>query len=247
MTLPYWGEEIIVYVPRKPSIGGNPVPPEVQLDALAAYYHQNPWFLYNGTAKSLDLASIYDAATKKPDVAKTALDLAVDPPPVYEGKWHSVNMDEDRNTRFDLGVTFNDFISFAAAIFNAVALAWDNELFMTELVSFKGEAHSLRKKTISLLDEWLGYKYPWQYDLIVQEDPTAEYHLDPITKKGKWVNTTAPVLMLTLPWMSGATKEKGKPPPAVLETTANKQNPSVAIMGVALYNTDGPGYPFTCG
>src|SRR5262245_31305286 len=40
MTLPYWGESITVYVPRKPAL-----PPEKQMDALAAYYHENPWFL----------------------------------------------------------------------------------------------------------------------------------------------------------------------------------------------------------
>jgi ribosomally synthesized peptide (two-chain TOMM family) len=151
-----------------------------------------------------------------------------------------VNMDLDRFRRFDLGVTFDDFISFAAAIFNATALGWGNEAFMRELTSYKGQEKQHRKRTITLLNEWLNYRYPWQEDLVIQIDPTAEYDPTANGGKGKWIKTTPPVLTLTIPWMSGAEL-------AEREVAANQQNTSVSIMGLALYNTDGPGYPFTCG
>jgi ribosomally synthesized peptide (two-chain TOMM family) len=219
MTLPYWGESITVYLPKKPAGDARE-----QMDALALYYHENPWFLQNKGESDL--------------LGGTAPESVLTLPPVYEGKWTSVNADLDRNTRFDLGSSFDDFISFAAAMFNAVALAWSNELFLADLTDYKGEREELRKQTITLLNEWLGYKYPWQLDLIVQTDPTATY------SDGKWTRTTPPVLMLTLPWMTGAAKGAEA---AIQETEANKRNPGVAIMGLALYNTDGPGYPFTCG
>ena len=68
------------------------------------------WFLPNARVIEGDRTLLRDVP---PDI--------LDPPPLYAGKWVSVNMDVDRNVRFDLGTNFNDFISFAAAMFNAVA------------------------------------------------------------------------------------------------------------------------------
>jgi ribosomally synthesized peptide (two-chain TOMM family) len=223
MTMPYWGESITVSIPKKPAGDAK-----VQMDALAAYYHENPWFLQPGRPNDADRASPRDVPRG-----------IHNPSAPYQGKWTSVNADPDRNTRFDLGVNFEDFISFAAAIFNAVALSWDNEVFLGQLTAYKGEAETDRKKTITLLNEWLGYKYPWQLDLVVRTDEKATYN----PAKRAWENTTPPVLMLTIPWMTGATGGDA----AQAEVDTNKKNLGVAIVGVALYNTDGPGYPFTCG
>jgi ribosomally synthesized peptide (two-chain TOMM family) len=149
---------------------------------------------------------------------------------------------------FNLGDNVEDFISFSAAIFNAVALAWDNELMWNDLIAYHGGPGQPRKRTITLLNEWLGYSYPWDLDLFIQEDKKARYD----SSKGLWVDTTPPVLMLTLPWMTGADAQVGDTKAKLAkdrkqEVEQNKANPGVAIMGVALYNTDGPGYPFTCG
>lgn len=225
MTLPYWGETITVFIPRKPAGDAR-----TQLDALAAYYHENPWF---------------------PRVKPTALSnsrgeipqYVSDPPPIHDAKWASV-----KRGRYNMGDNVDDFISFAAAMFNALALAWDNELMWNDLTGYNGGPDQPRKRTITLLNEWLGYNYPWDLDLFIQEDKKARYD----ASKGKWVDTTPPVLMLTIPWMTGADAQVGDDKEKLAkdrlqEVERNKANPGVAIMGVALYNSDGPGYPFTCG
>lgn len=133
-------------------------------------------------------------------------------------------------SRYDLGDAVIQFTSFVAALFNAVALGWTNEKFM-QLLTRPMEAQA--GHTIALLKHWLGYSYPWDLDLKVQIDPKASF------KDDRW-QIKQPMLSLNLPWMTGALTGKH-------EIEANRQNPGVAMMGLALYNTDGAGYPFTCG
>ena len=271
MTLPYWGEAITIYIPRKPS--GSPA---TQLDALAAYYQENPWFLRTKEvaqdssqgippqAAAMVSAAVFLETDERQEKPQKYEKKIVDPPRRFDEKWVAVNVDNDR---YDLGDNIEDFISLAAAIFNAVALAWTNETLWTELTVYTGDAkEESRARTIGILNEWLGYNYPWQLDLIIQEDKTAKYV--PYTQsqdvnRGKWINTTPPKLMLTIPWMSGAESKavikedpseadriavaKADEEAAREEVKLNQNNPSVAIMGLALYNTDGAGYPFTCG
>ena len=97
----------------------------------------------------------------------------VDPPRRFDEKWVAVNVNNDP---YNLGDNIEDFISLAAAIFNAVALAWTNETLSTELTVYTGDAkEESRARTIGILNEWLGYNYPWRLDLIVQEEKTAKY------------------------------------------------------------------------
>jgi len=266
MTLPYWGEALTIYIPRKP-VYESSVPYEVQvrnqLDALAAYYNQNTWLLQNklvATAPSQPVATLPSQT-----VATAPSSLGhVDPPPVFERKWSEVS----KTDRYALGDDVNDFISFAAAIFNAVALAWQDQLMWNELTAYKGEETQTRARTITILKEWLGYNYPWELDLVIKEDTSAKYipytESDGGKNAGQWIHTTPPELMLTLPWMSGvdinpdiqpgdSDEEKASKIKAAMmeasetEVAVNQKNPGLAIMGLALYNTNGPGYPFTCG
>lgn len=310
MTLRYWGEAITVYIPRKP-----PGDVKQQLDALAAYYQLNPWFLRNkreelppivvaptrgldssqgedprkrevlkgavlstggtsekgapptvvvpvetGAAPAMGDASEQESGPSQPIVPLNR--YLTDPPPPFDSKWISVDVDKDR---YDLGDNIEDFISLAAAIFNAVALAWENEMLWNELTTYRGENSEMRGRTIAILKEWLGYSYPWDIDLIIQPDNKAKYVPYTEGKKGKWTDTTPPKLMLTLPWMSGVDATlpsdfgkkdeeeqkiilaKKAAEAAEKEVEQNNKTPGVAIMGLALYNTDGAGYPFTCG
>jgi ribosomally synthesized peptide (two-chain TOMM family) len=240
MTLPYYGESITVYIPKRPS--GDP---RVQMDALAAYYHENAWFLHSkGHTGGLPRLPGPPGGAPGTVLGTIKSPPPINLPPIAQPQWASVAMAPDRNTRFDMGDNFDKFISFAAAIFNAVALTWRNDLFLHDLTSYTAEGDQPRKTTIQILDDWLGYKYPWQLDLTVQVDPTATYD----SKAGKWENTTPPVIMLTLPWMTGAyAPGMDTAAAARREVAENNAHPEVAIMGLALYNTDGPGYPFTCG
>lgn len=235
LTLPYLGESITVYLPPRPASDD----PTVVMDALAAYYHENPWFLHSGGQGAASPDEPLEVAAVEARGKRSNTDYT------HGGKWSSVADDRNRNTRFDLGDNFDDFISFAAALFNALALSWDNAFFFEELTAWKGtcwdpeaEPGSVGKpkKTINILNEWLGYKYPWELDLVIMPDETAEYD---VTEK-RWVKTTAPNLMLTLPRMTGQ-------PTVAKEVEANRNNLGVPVLGLALYNTDGPGYPFTCG
>jgi hypothetical protein len=92
------------------------------------------------------------------------------------------------------------------------------------------------QQTVGLLHEWIGYTYPWKIELRVRIDEEAHY--DDQASDPRW-RIRPPQLALILPWMTGALHRKE-------ETEWNRRNPGVAIMGLALYNTDGCGYPFTC-
>jgi len=249
MTQPFRGESLIIYIPDKPKRpDGKDAPPVVVMEALAAYYDLTPFLLPDRAGRA--------------DQGKPKYEPVDDHPPP---RWFSVNMFPDTTTRFDLGVAVDQFISFAAAMFNAVALAWDNTRFKDLLTKHsppqlgdqphpaKQGDHPLagtsveppsEESAIGLLRTWLGYKYPWMMNLRVMIDENAEF--TPVTDptadnqgKGKW-KIKAPQLTLTLPWMTGASSAKQ-------ETELNQKDTHVAIMGVTLYNTDGPGYPFTCG
>lgn len=232
MTRPYCGEAITIYLPDKPD---SKDPVEV-MNALAAYYHQNPWLLY-GEKRPAPTAPQRAAAPQRPEEVvegqkvKTTESLSV-ANRLLAPRWSSVNANPNPSVRFDLGACLADFISFSAAMFNALALAWEDAAFASLLVK---EPHQ-SKQTVEILSQWLEYDYPWELDLIVQKDRTAKYN----AKERRWENSTPPRLMLTIPWMSGARD-------AAEEVRANKANPKVAVMGLVLYNTDGPGYPFTCG
>ena len=266
MTLPYWGESLTIYIPHKPKYDDS-VPYEVQvqnqLDALAAYYNQNTWLLQNKPENEKALNTKGATAPSQTDATDPNPLGHPDPPKIFERKWSLVS----KKDRYDLGDDVNDFISFAAAIFNAVALAWQDQLMWNELTAYKGglETES-RARTISILNEWLGYNYPWELDLVIKADDTATYvpYKPDDENAGKWIKTTPPELMLTLPWMSGVDidpKIKSEDPlevraskftaatekAAKTEVDVNLKNPGLAIMGLALYNTNGPGYPFTCG
>lgn len=219
MTLPYLGERIVVYIPKKP---GND--PQLIMDALTAWYQQHPMLLQEGQADSSRMSN-----------------LPLPHPRQFE--WTSVNANPDRNKRFDLGARFDEFISFGAAMFNLVALAWNNDAFFEQITEYTGQSSAQPGKAIRLLADWLGYKYPWQLDLVVQVDEHARYD----AALGQWVDTTPPELTMTLPWMSEVGMHTTPAAAAEYEVAANRKNPGVAVMGVALYNTDGAGYPFTCG
>jgi len=207
MTQPYTGEWITIYIPNRPD--GDPT---VLLESLAAYYYENAWFLRDRTRDP------------KPPPSPVS-------PTHGSSGWSSVDSLRIRTNRFDLGDCSDDFLAFGAALFNAVALAWNNAMFMDLLT----QKVTQPKQTITLLNEWLEYKYPWEFELSVEVDDKAHY--DRATQK--W-HIKPPLLMLTLPWMTGAKTDEQ-------EVASNNERPGVAIIGLALYNTDGPGYPFTCG
>jgi hypothetical protein len=144
-----------------------------------------------------------------------------------------------RASRYDLGDATSDFLSFVAALFNTVALTWTNEKFKEILTREKAPAGH----TIAVLREWLGFEYLWDLDLRIAIDKHAKYVEHPLSvtneRYPRW-EIRRPELRLTLPWMTGALDAKH-------EVEANHHNPGVAMMGLALYNTDGAGYPFTCG
>lgn len=229
MTRPFCGEAITIYLPDKPD-SKDPVD---LMNALAAYYHQNPWLLYGEKLAAAPRRTEQPRPDRAAETAraKTAEWLSVanlrQGPP-----WSSVNANPKPSVRFDLGDCLADFISFSAAMFNALALSWEDAEFASLLLK---EPHQ-SKQTVMLLSQWLEYDYPWELDLIVEKDRTARYN----ARERRWESTTPPRLMLTIPWMSGARD-------ADEEVHANQANPKVAVMGLVLYNTDGPGYPFTCG
>jgi ribosomally synthesized peptide (two-chain TOMM family) len=244
MTLPYWGESLTIFIPHKSKIPSKD--PKDQMDALAAYYHENSWLLRNKPRGDKPVS--YAQKDHIPRVFEP-IELP-DPPPIFAGKWASVS----KRARYELGDDVTDFISFAAAIFNAVALAWGTEAMWNELISYSEDKGQPRGKTIAILNEWLDYNYPWELDLIIQPDPNAQYqpNNDEPQKAGYWESLTAPVLALTLPWMSGVQSKNtdenlaAKNDPQY-EVKQNQEHLGMTIMGLALYNTNGPGYPFTCG
>jgi len=223
MTQPHRGETITIYIPRRPKPEPHESPEhhvKQVMDALATYYVEHRWLFETRTRGSEDK---HDPPSPLP--------LEGLPP----AEWFSVAMLPNRNDRFDLGICVDAVLSFAAAMFNAVALAWDNAKFLELLI--RPGAPGTAGKTIQLMDEWLGYKFPWDLELKIEIDEAARY--ESRNGRGKWT-IRPPKVVLVLPWMTGATELRE-------EIAANQRNPGVAIMGVALYNTDGPGYPFTCG
>lgn len=259
MTRPYRGEIITIYIPNRPDLSHYPEKerPAVLMAALAAYYHENQYFL----STKLDPAEGAPAASSagaratgsRPAEQHTTPD-GDDPPFVrvetfrlmaLRGEtppdWSSVDANRGPTPRFNLGTCLDDFTSFAAAMFNAVAMSWENEQFRNLLITLddrRDKKHEPKppKHTITILDQWLGYHCPWEFELVVKPDNQAEYD----ARHHKWIKRTPPELTLTLPWMTGALTAKD-------ETEKNANHTGVAIMGLALYNTDGPGYPFTCG
>ena len=292
MTRPYCGESITVYIPdppeRKPEMSDAEYL-KLEMEALAAYYDQYLYFF---------LRPKRNGAKKPPSLSKG--DTAADSPDATEGylhkvawltveafrsqrsqltangmpsEWSSVNTLPSQNSRFSLGTSPDDFLSFAAAMFNAVALAWHDEKFKELLtrdpdkLGPNGEPWK-PGQTIRLLEQWLGYKYPWELELIVLSDAeeleadakvdakvdakgAAKYGAKYDATKSKWTNMQWATLTLTLPWMSGRSSLVNRIPDLHKsqeeEIKENNKNPRVTIMGLALYNTDGPGYPFTCG
>lgn len=220
---PYLTESITVFIPDRPKDVGV----EEQMKRLAVLYQDiNDWLL-----------GVHQPAVITP-VSPDRPDRELDADAAFS-----------RPGRYDLGDTVTQFTSFVAALFNAVALAWTNARFMQLLTNPDPSPREAQPgATVALLRDWLGYSYPWDLDLHVRTAPYAEYFEapppgskdKPANKKYPRWEITPPTLSLTLPWMTGALDAKD-------EVKANLQNPGVAMMGLALYNTDGAGYPFTCG
>ena len=212
MPQPFTQEAMTVYIPKKEACADSP---GLLLDAIAAYYRQNTWFLRERASD---------------DQPAGAQQVKID---TSETTWRSVASGRNRLSRFDLGDSFDEFVSFGAAMFSAVALAWDNDFFRRQLIA--DDIHN-RRHTIELMGQWLGYTYPWELELIVVEDQNASYN----PKTGNWERFTPPQILLTLPRMSGGASIDD-------EVQRNIASPGVTMIGLSLYNTDGPGYPFTCG
>ncbi|WP_394828040.1 BMA_0021/BMA_0022 family TOMM bacteriocin [Pendulispora albinea] len=241
MRAPLHGETLTVYLPKRPEASEYPGMRDDEyrktlMEALAAFYQQNWQLLQNRQPGAPN------QPFNPPDLP------AVSP----NGKWSSVLPTH----RYDLGDSTDDFISFAAVVLNALALAWNDQAMWQELTreqppprqDLNPDVFAPLQTAPQILKQWFDYDYPWDIQLVFKPDPRAKYVKNKDDGKYKWRDLSWPELMLVLPWMSGAFVE----PPSTAanqaeEVRLNVANIAPAIMGLALYNTDGPGYPFTCG
>ena len=246
MVTPLSFDKFVLYVPKKPKRGNITL-------AAASFYNNSPWLLKYKSESSLPKSPIMPPILP---YAKSAEDI-------YED---NVLLPQ---TSYDLGDSEKDFTDFGGAIFAALGLIWDNKKFKELFVSDSdATVYPPIEQSVTLLKDWLGYEYPWDVDLVVREDPLADFvFLETYKNSNGQVYIAAldgengnllasdgdkisDMELTSSEWQWAWIKEgelfNSTPLGLVLSLPVKPDDGENCVLALTRYNTDGPGFPFTC-
>jgi len=246
MVTPLSFDKFVLYVPTKPTRGSA-------TEAAACYYNLAPWFLNYKDKHPLPKSPIMPPVLPYDTGCTDAYDNDVLIP----------------QTSYDLGDSEKDFTDFGGAIFSALALIWENDKFRDLFVTDSDAAeYPPVQQSVSLLKDWLGYDYPWDVDLVVREDPLAEFvFLERYKNENGSIYTVArdgengsiiasngtkgdDIKTISASWDWAWIKDgemfDSTPLGLVLSLPVRPDDAASDILALTRYNTDGPGFPFTC-
>jgi ribosomally synthesized peptide (two-chain TOMM family) len=245
MVTPLSFDKFVLYVPKKPTRGNA-------TEAAACFYNLSPWFLNYKDKTSLPKSPIMPPVLPYSAASTDAYDNSVLIP----------------QTSYDLGDSEKDFTDFGGAIFAALALIWDNKKFKELFISDSNATeYPPIQQSVSLLKDWLNYDYPWDVDLVVREDPLADfvfiekYKNDNETftvakdeENGKLIasngvqeeNMELVSASWEWAWIKDGKMFDATPLGLVLSLPERPDDAASDILALTRYNTDGPGFPFTC-
>lgn len=151
---------------------------------------------------------------------------------------------------YDLNNDSGTYLSFGAAMQKLVALMWtDNDVW--QLIITKDKAAHKPGQTIKLIEQLLGYNYPFYLDLVLEEDENISYE----KTRDKWVwtyneETCGSLVHKTTERGLIAGKQYNNPQlplqELVLVIPAPPKQASLAPVALMSYDTDNSGYPFSC-
>lgn len=246
MVTPLSFDKFVLYIPKEPKRGSTSL-------AAACFYNNSPWLLKYNTDNNLPKSPIMPPILPYSEKDKNIND---------EGVFIAQNS-------YDLGDSEKDFTDFGGAIFAALALIWENKKFKELFVSdADAEEYPPFQQSVTLLKDWLGYDYPWDVDLVVREDPLAEFVYWETYKNNKGQvyivaldgengnelasdgeKTSAMELIASewnWAWIKDGELYDSTPLGLVLSLPAKPDDAANNVLALTRYNTDGPGFPFTC-
>ncbi|PKG39284.1 hypothetical protein [Psychromonas sp. Urea-02u-13] len=151
---------------------------------------------------------------------------------------------------YDLNNDTGTYLSFGAAMQKLVALMWtDNDVWKLIITKDK-DAHK-PGQTIKLIEQLLGYNYPFYLDLVLEEDENIVYD----QAQDKWVWLYDEETCNSLVHKQGerglkAGKKYNNPQlplqELILAIPAPPKQASLSPVALMSYNTDNSGYPFSC-
>jgi ribosomally synthesized peptide (two-chain TOMM family) len=133
---------------------------------------------------------------------------------------------EKRNSSLDgalplnLGVDSESFLEFGSVTLRAIALAWENDGFKTELTKQEGAKPALSR--------WLGYTAPWNFNIRFNVSNHFIWN-------GKTENANDPAMWTGIPKNIITLHYPVKP--------SDEKFHAIALTS---YNNTGPAYPFSC-
>ncbi|PHS05747.1 MAG: hypothetical protein COA88_11815 [Kordia sp.] len=176
--------------------------------------------------------------------------------------------EKNKQPSFDLADSPALYNSFAAALQSLVALMWSSDEIYEAIIT---KPEDLKKEfnggsTIQLMNELLGYEYPFSLDLIIMEDKDVAFHLDPVVdvvgldkpEKNCWLwkydEKVCEELEANSSEADGCAIKLDKyylHPQIPLQTLQlvipmKPRDNSIAPVALTRYNVDSSGYPFSC-
>lgn len=252
MTSPLSFDQFVIFVPRKPQV-------ENVAEAAACYYQDNLWILQENQASDLP------ASPAMNDYMNLLFELRGSATP---GKIDS-SLLQGRGipeASYDLGNSNTEFTSFGGVMLSALTLMWSNQVFRSQFINSDDRQREIGQ-TAALLKEWLDYDYPWDVDLVIKEDPDAQFlrvnsfkNIDgssyqealdqdsSVMARSGEKQPGAELVEDQLRWVWIRNGQLYNQPSLGLVLSFPEAPDDIANQPVALsrYNTDGPGFPFTC-
>jgi len=77
---------------------------------------------------------------------------------------------------YDLSNASSIYLSFGAAMLNLVSLIWNSEEMWKMVITKEEDIHKYEPgQTVLLINELLGYEYPFHFDFVILEDKEADF------------------------------------------------------------------------